>query len=197
MVETRKSLLLRAQTGEENAWKDLTALYRPLMIGWLQHQGVPVTERDDLVQEILMEVVENLPAFDHSGRRGAFRCWLRMIAQTRACNYWKARSRQPVAAGGDSGAAEIVSQLEDPHSALSLLWDEEHDRYVLRCLLDLMELEFEASTVQAFRRVALEGATPAEAAQELGLSVGSVYAAKSRILQRLREEAAGLVDEIS
>ena len=196
MTDTRKSLLLRAQTGEENAWKDLTALYRPLMIGWLQHQGVPVTERDDLVQEILLEVVENLPAFDHSGRRGAFRCWLRTLAHTRACAYWKARSRRPVATG-DTEAAEIVSQLEDPNSALSLLWDEEHDRYVLRCLLDLMELEFEPSSILAFRRVALEGKSPAEAAQELGLNVGSVYAAKSRVLQRLREEAAGLVDEIA
>jgi hypothetical protein len=44
--------------------------------------------------------------------------------------------------------------------------------------VDLMELEFEASTIQAFRRVALEGACE-QVAQELGLSVGAVYAAKS------------------
>jgi hypothetical protein len=35
MNETRQSLLLRAQTGETNAWKDLTDLYRPLILGWL------------------------------------------------------------------------------------------------------------------------------------------------------------------
>jgi RNA polymerase sigma factor (sigma-70 family) len=194
--ETRQSLLLRAQTGEEDAWKDLTALYRPLMIGWLQHQGVPVNERDDLVQDILLEVVKSLPAFDHTGRRGAFRCWLRTIAQSRACAYWRVRSKRPKATS-DTDAADIVSQLEDPHSALNQLWEEEHDQYVLDCLLDLMELEFEPITVQAFRRVVLEGATPVAAAQELGLSVGSVYAAKSRILARLREEAAGLVDEFA
>ena len=39
MNETRQSLLLRAQAGEQNAWKDLTDLYRPLIIGWLQRQG--------------------------------------------------------------------------------------------------------------------------------------------------------------
>jgi hypothetical protein len=32
-------------------------------------------------------------------------------------------------------------------------WDEEHDRYVLGCLLDLVE-EFEPATLQAFRRLA-------------------------------------------
>ena len=33
MNETRQSLLLRAQTGEECAWKGLTDLYRPLIQG--------------------------------------------------------------------------------------------------------------------------------------------------------------------
>jgi hypothetical protein len=41
MNETQQSLLLRTQNGEQDAWKDLTGLYRPLILGWLQRQGVP------------------------------------------------------------------------------------------------------------------------------------------------------------
>jgi RNA polymerase sigma-70 factor, ECF subfamily len=70
----------------------------------------------------------------------------------------------------------------------------EHDRYVLDCLLDLVEEEFEPATVRAFRRLALDGASGAEAAAELGLSVAAVYVAKSRVLQRIRQEAEGLID---
>jgi RNA polymerase sigma-70 factor (ECF subfamily) len=88
----------------------------------------------------------------------------------------------------------MVQQLEDPESELSRLWDEQHDQYVLRCLLDLMELEFEPTTVQAFQRVALDGAAAEEVGRELGLSVGAVYVAKSRVLKRIREEAEGLID---
>ena len=77
MDDTRQSLLLRAQTGEEDAWKDLTDLYRPLIIGWLNRQGVPVADLEDLSQEILLSVVKHLPSFEHSGNRGAFRSWLR------------------------------------------------------------------------------------------------------------------------
>jgi RNA polymerase sigma-70 factor (ECF subfamily) len=194
MDATRQSLLLRAQTGDQDAWKDLTDLYRPLIVGWLRYQAVPVNEVDDLVQEILLAVVQSLPSFCHSGRIGAFRAWLRTIAHNRACDFWKARGRQAPAAGGRDGA-EALAQLEDPDSELNRLWDEEHDRYVLRCLLDLMELEFEPTTVRAFRRVALEGTSSTDVAEELGLSVGAVYAAKSRVLGRLRQEAEGLVDE--
>ena len=85
---------------------------------------------------------------------------------------------------------------EDPDSPLNRYWDEEHDRHVLRCLLELAELEFEPTTMRAFRRVALEGASGSEAAGELGLSLATVYAARSRILRRLRELAEGLLDEL-
>ena len=193
MDVTRQSLLLRAQTGDPGSWKNLVELYRPLIVGWLRHQAVPVNEVDDLVQEILLAVAQSLPSFSHSGRVGAFRGWLRTIARNRACDFWRARGRQLQAAGG-SGSAEAISQLEDPDSELNRMWDAEHDRYVLRCLLDLMELEFEPTTVQAFRRVTLEGASSSDVARELGLSVGAVYAAKSRVLGRLREEAEGLID---
>ena len=72
MNETRQSLLLRAQTGEEDAWKDLADLYRPLIIGWLNRQGVPAVDLEDLSQDVLLSVVKHLPTFEHSGNRVRF-----------------------------------------------------------------------------------------------------------------------------
>ena len=193
MQDTRKSLLLRAQTGEENAWKDLTDLYRPLILGWLKRQGVAPGDVEDLSQEILVSVVKYLPSFEHSGRPGAFRSWLRTIVCSRTIDYWRAieAGRQ---ASGASDAAAALQQIEDPHSDLNRRWDEEHDRYVLGCLLDLVEEEFEPATLQAFRRLTLDGVSGAEAAEELGLTVPAVYMAKSRVLKRIRQEAEGLID---
>src|SRR6516162_9197970 len=193
MDETRQSLLLRAQTGEENAWKDLTDLYRPLIIGWLNRQGVPARDLDDLSQDILLSVVKHLPTFQHSGRRGAFRSWLRTIVCSRTADYWRARGAGPQASGG-SGAATALQMIEDPGSDLNRQWDEQHDGYVLDCLLDLVEEEFEPATLRAFRRLALDGASGTEVAAELGMSVAAVYGAKSRVLQRIRQDAEGLID---
>jgi RNA polymerase sigma-70 factor (ECF subfamily) len=193
MNETRQSLLLRAQTGEENAWKDLTDLYRPLILGWLHRQGVPARDLEDLSQEVLLSVVKHLPGFQHSGQRGAFRSWLRTIVCSRTTDYWRAVDAGTQAQGG-SGATAALQQIADPDSDLNRQWDEEHDRYVLDCVLDLVEEEFEPITLQAFRRLALDGVSGAEAAGELGLSVAAVYVAKSRVLARIREEAEGLID---
>jgi RNA polymerase sigma-70 factor (ECF subfamily) len=193
MNETRHSLLLRAQRGEENAWKDLTALYRPLILGWLNRQGVPARDLEDLSQDILLSVVKHLSSFEHSGNRGAFRSWLRTIVCSRTADYWRAIDAGTRASGG-SGAAAALQQIADPDSDLNRQWDEEHDRYVLDCLLDLVEEEFEPRTLQAFRRLALDGAAGDEVARELGMSVAAVYGAKSRVLQRIRQEAEGLID---
>jgi RNA polymerase sigma-70 factor, ECF subfamily len=193
MNETRQSLLLRAQTGETDAWKDLTDLYRPLILGWLTRQGVPARDLEDLGQEVLLSVVKQLPSFQHSGQRGAFRSWLRTIVCRRTADYWRAQGADTQPQGG-SGAVAALQEIADPDSALNRQWDEEHDRYVLDCVLDLVEEEFEPVTLQAFRRLALDGKSGAEAAEELGLSVAAVYVAKSRVLARIRQEAEGLID---
>ena len=193
MEDTRKSLLLRAQAGEQHAWKDLTDLYRPLIVGWLKRQGVATRDIDDLSQDILLSVVKYLPTFDHSGRPGAFRSWLRTIVCSRTIDYWRAIDAG-MQASGASDAAAALQQIEDPHSDLNRRWDEQHDRYVLGCLLDLVAEEFEPATLQAFRRLTLDGVSGAEAAEELGMTVPAVYMAKSRVLKRIRQEAEGLID---
>ena len=90
-----------------------------------------------------------------------------------------------------------MAQLDDPNSQASLIWNRQHDQFVLRQLLSLAEPHFTPATWQAFRRVALEGAKPDVVAQELDISLNAVFIAKSRVLSRLRQEAAGLVESSS
>jgi RNA polymerase sigma-70 factor (ECF subfamily) len=132
-------------------------------------------------------VVEKFPAFEHAGRPGAFRAWLRGISANRLRMYWRSRGR-PNAFDPEP----ILQQLEDPHSELSRQWDREHDAHVTQRLLQLLEPEFKPATWQAFQRL-LDGASAEAVAADLGLTVNAVCIAKSRVLRRLREELAGLV----
>jgi RNA polymerase sigma-70 factor (ECF subfamily) len=111
------------------------------------------------------------------------------VAVHRLRNLWRHRQR---AAAADMLAE--LDQLEDSASDLSRGWDAEHDQYVTRRLLEMIEPEFQPATWQAFRRVMLEAASAREVADELGMTPNAVWIAKSRVLHRLREEAAGLID---
>src|SRR5262245_11385042 len=180
MSETSVSLLERlSRQPDDDSWRRLLDVYGPLLRAWLARHCLQAADADDLVQDVLAVVVQELPRFEHNQRPGAFRRWLRTILVHRLRNFWRARQARP-AATGDSGLGQMLDQLEDPHSGLSRLWDEEHDRHITRRLLELIRPEFTESTWQAFRRVTLQGQDEEQVAAELGLSVHAVFVAKSR-----------------
>jgi RNA polymerase sigma-70 factor (ECF subfamily) len=194
MSETSASLLERLrQAPDAGSWKRLVDLYTPLLQGWLRRHLVPPDDVDDLVQEVMAVLVRELPTFHYDRQRGSFRGWLRTITVNRLRMFWRSRKTRPLATGA-SDLARKLDELEDPHSALSQLWDREHDRHVARRLLELIAGEFEPASWRAFQRLALEGARPLAVAAELGLSVNAVYLAKYRVLRRLRQELQGLTD---
>lgn len=193
-METSQSLLKRAQSGSDAAdWQRLVDLYNPLIQNWLRRYSLSESDSADVTQEVLLAVTRDLGRFEHNGRLGAFRNWLRQITVNRCRQFWEAKKRRPQLTGDDS-LFEMLTALEDAHSELSRQWDDEHDAYVLKRLIKMMESEFDATTMGAFRRMAFEGASAAEIVDEFGLSVGQAYKTKFRVLTRLREEAAGLID---
>lgn len=193
MNVTPLSLLDRLrERPDQVSWRRLVDLYTPLICTTLSRYGVADDDAEDLLQEVLGVMVREVPAFEHNGRPGAFRSWLRKVIVFRLRAYWRSRKSQP--ASGDSEFDTRMNELEDNASDPSRQWDQEHDAMVARRLLELLEPEFTPSTWQAFRRQVLEEARPADVATELGISVNAVLIAKSRVLRRLREEGRGLVD---
>ena len=166
-------------------WRRLVGNYGPLVAGWLARAGVPPADRDDLAQEALLVVVREVPGFEHRGP-GSFRGWLRRVVANRARTYFRARR--------DAAPAVDLDQLACDDTALSRLWDREHDEFVVARALRAVEGDFAPATWRAFRLQAIDGRRPAEAAAETGLSLNAVILAKSRVLRRLRGELHGLVD---
>jgi RNA polymerase sigma-70 factor (ECF subfamily) len=193
MADTPISLLERLRLRPDaQAWRRLIDLYTPLIHGWLRRFGLQPSDADDLTQEVLGVLVRELPQFRHDLRPGAFRRWLRTVTVNRLREFWRGRDRRPDEAAG--GPDDLLAQLADPDSSLSRLWEQEHDRHVVRRLLEMIQNDFEPATWQAFRLLVLEGRPTAAVAAAVGLSANAVRIAKSRVLSRLRREAAGLLD---
>lgn len=191
---TSQSLLERLRSARPDApdWRRLQELYLPLIRAWLARVPVVGDEVNDLAQEVLLVVIRELPTFQRQ-RDGAFRAWLRQITVNRVRTFYRARHRQPVAGRGDE-TDRLLSKLEDPSSDFAQQWDHEHDRHVFERLLAAVKPDFEARTWEAFTRFAVEGQPAAAVARELGTTENAVVVAKYRVLKRLREEAAGLID---
>src|SRR5262245_28164345 len=93
--QTPRSLLERVCGGDQSAWRALLPLYEPLPRAWLRPADLEPADCDDLTQQILAVVVRKLPTFQHSGRDGAFRAWLRSAALYEVADFRRARARGP------------------------------------------------------------------------------------------------------
>jgi RNA polymerase sigma-70 factor (ECF subfamily) len=192
-MDTSVSMLERlAGAPTDDDWRRLDELYRPLLRGWVARVGVPTSDVDDLVQDVLVVVVREVAGFERR-RKGAFRAWLRNIMANQVKNHFRRKKYQPTATGG-SDFQGVLDELASPESALSKLWDREHDRHVAAALMQRVQADFEPATWQAFQRHALEGEPAAQVAKALNLSLNSVLLAKSRAIKRMRQELAGLVE---
>ena len=195
MDETRLSLIDQLGAGTEGAWRELDRIYRPLIVYWLERFGLQPNDVEDLTQEVMALLAREVAKFEHNGRVGAFRKWLRTITVNRARSFLRAGRCRP-SVPGSTLFQEMVSQLEDDRSRVSTDFDREHDRHVVRQLLAEVSSSFEASTMQMFRRHVLDGVDAKAVAEELGASPRAVYIAKSRVLRQLRTRAAGWLDEM-
>jgi RNA polymerase sigma factor (sigma-70 family) len=189
MNTTSVTLLQRAQMGDPLAWRSIDKLYRPLIYRWLITWGLESNHAEDLTQDVMAVVIRKVPDFEHTGRPGSFRSWLRVVSVNRAKRFWLDKQGMLDVAEGGSGHLNYLADLEDPTSPASQNWDREHNEHILRQLLTLIETEFEPRTMEAFRRLVIAGEKPTAVADATGLSIASVYSAKSRILARLRSEA--------
>lgn len=190
-METNKSLLDAVRDSPESeAWFRLVSIYDPLIAGWLRRIGISESEVPDIAQEVLCTVVEKIPEFQHNGKTGAFRNWLKRIAHFRCQRFWEKRKSKT-----KDTALLSLAELEDPKSELSRQWDLEHDQYVLERILQLIEPDFSKAAMQCFRRTAINDEKPADVAADLNINIAQVYKYRFRIMNRLTQEAKGLIDE--
>jgi|SRR5262245_17138217 len=185
---TSLTLLERLRTpGDHEAWARFARLYTPLLYYWCRRAGLQEQDAADLVQDVFVTLVQKLPEF-HYDRQRSFRNWLRVVT----LNKWRERGRRP--AMQTVGSAPHV---EDPAGQADdwSLEEIEYRQQLVHCALPIIEPEFSPLAWQAFRQHVIEGGEATEVAARLGIRVGTVYAAKCRVLNRLRQELQGFLDE--
>jgi RNA polymerase sigma-70 factor (ECF subfamily) len=189
---TSTSLLARVRVQDQAAWERLVTLYSPLVFRWCQRAGLQPVDAADVGQEVFAAVARNIQNFRHDRPGDTFRGWLFTITRN------KLRDRLPLPPGGaGAGGSDAQRQLAQVPAEESGESEEDADderKLLYRRAVDLISGEFEPRTWQAFWRVAVDGQRPEDVAGDLRMTVNAVYLAKSRVLRRLREEFALLID---
>lgn len=191
-LETRESLLIRLRDPRDrDAWDRFVSIYRPLVYRVARMRGVRETDAQDLTQNVLLSVSQAIA--DWTPREGTrFRHWLARVAKNAAIN---SLSRQPKDQGrGGSGFSAALSEIANPE--IERLYELEYRRQLYRRAAEIVRNRADENTWLAFSLTMIDGLSVEATAARLKMAVGSVYAARSRVVRRLRDQVKELEESV-
>jgi len=192
---TRRSLVLRLRNAhDEAAWAAFVEIYEPLIYRLARNKGLQDADAQDLCQEVFRAVAGAIERWDPDPAKGKFRAWLFRIARNLLVNFL-AGQRRSVRGSGSTSVQEMLEAAPARDAQAEAEFQAEFQRRAFRWAAAQVRTEFADSTWQAFWRTGVENRPIAGVAKELGLSVGAVYIARSRVLARLRERVEELTGD--
>lgn len=189
--KTRITLLDEIQaTNNSDRWAEFFSNYGRLLSQWLVAHNVSPADADDIRQETMLVVVKELPNFDHNGRTGAFRNWLKQILTNRIRRHWqKKKSRKE-----QNDLGQLIESLEDNSNRLSIDFSRTHHQFLVQQLLAQAEDHFPRERVRLFRELVLDETPIQNLSAKYGLSKGTIRVQQHRILKWLKQHGKGLID---
>jgi RNA polymerase sigma-70 factor (ECF subfamily) len=184
--ETHESLLVQVRSAENReAWEQFVRLYRPVVYRLARRRGMQDADAQDLVQQVFISVAAAIGDWEKSNESVRFHHWLARVVRNAILN---GLSRRPHdrAAGGPSVQELLTAQPDiDPETSQEIELEYRREIYLRGAAI--VRRDVDPDTWRAFELTVIENCPIDVAAMELGKQVGAVYAARSRVMRRLRE----------
>ena len=191
-LNTRQTLLFKIKNQyDESAWNDFVQFYRPYIYRVIQNMDVNISDREDIIQEVLLISWKKLPEFDYDSNKGRFRSWLCIVAR-RTVFAFRDKSLKSKFFDDALTSDALVANDAEVENLSKVEWE----RHIADMAWENVSKKFDESVLIVFKRLA-SGEKGEIVAAELGLSPNSVYVYKKRVLASIRKEIAYLDDELN
>ncbi|MCU0705912.1 MAG: sigma-70 family RNA polymerase sigma factor [Fimbriiglobus sp.] len=177
---------------DDTAWVRLVYRYQEQITLWCRKLGLQLADAENVTQEVLVRLTRKIHLYDP--KKAAFATWLRRVTIHVARNYVR---KQTKAATG-SGDTSQMMRLQEVQDDSEGYWEQLHaeaDREMLAKALARTRSRVTPEAWRVFELAAIHKKPGAEVAEELGVSAQSVYSARHRVMQVLREQMQALADE--
>lgn len=188
-LATQLTLLARIRNPmDEEAWNEFYGRYCGFVSAVVRRRGGTEDQVGDVVQQVFIETVKAIHAFNHGGRLGEFRGWLAKRTGWRLKDVHRFSRNRPwesldqVREGDDRSLlerlpAEDIAE-EDGHL--------EFQRGLIKRGIEIARKEFGPRQFQVLEMTFAE-MSPGEISEKLGIDRRAVDAAKSRALATFKE----------
>jgi RNA polymerase sigma-70 factor (ECF subfamily) len=184
-ARTSSTLLARLRQApvDQAAWGEFVERYGRQIYGWCRLWKLQEADAQDVTQNVLLKLAEKLRTFAYDPGR-SFRAWLRTLTHHAWIDFREKQRRD--AGTGDSDVGRLLESVEARDDLVKRLEDA-FDGELLDEAMARVRLRVEDRTWEAFRLLAFEGRSGAEAAAQLGMKVAAVFVAKSKVQKMIQE----------
>lgn len=197
LIPTRATLIQRLKNLEDQAsWQDFFETYWKLIYGVARKSGLTDSEAQDVVQETMVSVARQMPAFKYDPAIGSFKAWLLNLTRWRMTD--QLRKRGPLFAGQPSEeVSNSLREIPDPSSGrLEEVWEAEWEKNLLEAALDRVKRRMDPQRYQVFDLYVNKDWPAEKVAAMFKISVDQVYLAKHRISEAIKKEVKRLESEM-
>lgn len=183
---TRHDLLLELRKGADVVeWTEFWKSYARPIHRLCARSGIPGSEADDVVQNVMVQLVKDLPALELDSRRGKFRSWLATVVIRMAIKYRTRLAKLPVPSGA----------VHDRPGTSDTGLDDREFRNLLDSSLLRIETQFTADELEAFSRAYFSNQPRREIATDLKRPISWVYRTIYKVTCSLETELSRIADD--
>lgn len=185
LPQTRQSLLIRLKDRHEDAWVEFLEIYERAILEYVGRRGLQDSDARDVTQDVLAAVGNKVDSWNADPSRGKFRGWLFAVARNIAVDKIIEVSKK--GASGGSQAAQILAEIPASPEQETAQFRRNYRRQLMQWAAEKVRPTVSDKSWQSFWLSAIEARPVIEIASELNLTAGNVYAAKFRIIDKIRK----------
>jgi RNA polymerase sigma-70 factor (ECF subfamily) len=185
-------LRLRQAPPDQQAWAEFVDRYGRQIHAWCRRWGLQEADAQDVTQTVLLQLASKLQSFSYDPAL-RFRAWLKTLTH-HAWSDFLAACRPAVKGSGDSDLQHLLNTVQ-ARDELARRLQEAFDQEMLELATARVRARVEERTWEAYRLTTQEGLSGAETAARLGMQVGTVYKAKSKVNAMLQETLRQMHEE--
>ena len=185
---TQISLILRLRDkSDADAWEQFVSIYRPLIWNVAKRLGMSDEDANDACQNTLLRLSQVVHQWSPNERNSNFRGWLYRVARNcmlREFEKDKLRFVNTVSEDGKQYLDQLAEDSPEGDSRFQL----ELRRQIFSVAVEAVQPSVKPIYWEAFRLSYIEDHGINRTAEQLGISIDTVYVARHRVLNQIRQQ---------
>lgn len=185
---TKGSLLAAVRRGDEIGWQEFYDMYKPLILLRGGDLRLNQTEKEELVQLVMVDFFKGSATFVYDRSRGRFRDYFKRIIHNRACDLMRKRQDGTVSMETVGECVEALPQEAEDR------FDAEWRELVLAQAFEELKQKCDPTTLQSYDCFVRQNLPAKQVAKLLGITPNAVYQHRYRVEEMLRNIVKRLDD---